>query len=87
MESSTHAGQKAANVNMSADPADPDPASPAAGSNDTAADEEKPSPERSRELGEGLGVFRALILMFLFYLAAGWIVWIAWAAFQHWRSQ
>ena len=86
MESTTKTGQKAANVSMGPDPADPDPASSSAGSTNSPADDEMPSPDRSREAGEGLGVFRALILMAIFYLAAGGIVWLVWNAVRYWHA-
>ena len=42
--------------------------------------------EPSRRIGEGVGVFRALLLTILFYGAFGFLAWFAWHAFQHWRG-
>ena len=47
---------------------------------------ENPPAEFSRRAGEGLGVFRALLLMLIFYLASGWAIWFAWHAWRHWRA-
>lgn len=86
MESTTKTEQKAANVSMGTDPTDSDTADASAHPNNSAADGEMRPRPRSRELGEGLGVFRALLLMAIFYLAAGGIVWLIWSAFRHLRT-
>ena len=36
-------------------------------------------------MGEGLGVFRALLLTAFFYIACGSLVWFAWHMFRQWR--
>lgn len=38
--------------------------------------------EYSKPLGEGLGVFRALMLMLIFYFVLGGILWYAWHAWR-----
>jgi len=40
----------------------------------------------SERIGEGLGVFRALLLMILFYVAFGILAWYGWHVFHHWRG-
>lgn len=56
-----------------------------AGQKETMA-EEAPATEPVRRIGEGLGVFRALLLMIMFYAAVGFLAWFGWHAFQHWRG-
>jgi hypothetical protein len=41
---------------------------------------------RPHPAGEGLGVFRGLLLMVLFYIAIGFLGWFAWNAFRHWHA-
>jgi hypothetical protein len=48
-----------------------------------AASSERQNPPR---IGEGLGVFRALLIMVLFYVAFGFLAWFGWHAFKQWRS-
>jgi len=48
--------------------------------------EETPDSKASRRMGEGLGVFRALLLTALFYISLGFLLWFAWHTFQHWRG-
>jgi hypothetical protein len=50
------------------------------------AKEETPLHEFSKPLGEGLGVFRALMLMLIFYVVLGGILWYASHAWRHWRA-
>lgn len=50
------------------------------------AAEETPEPDLKQRIGEGLGVFRALLLTIVFYMAFGSILWFAWHAFKHWRA-
>jgi hypothetical protein len=57
-----------------------------AGSNESPAEEKverKPAPRT----GEGVGVFRALLIMALFYVVFGLLIGLAWYAFQHWRGR
>ena len=68
---------------MSIDPRD----ASAARSEPFPAQEELPVREPSPEIGEGLGVFRALLLMLILYLAAGFLLWFAWHAWRHWASR
>ena len=68
---------------MSIDPRD----ASAARSEPFPVEEEAPARASSQGIGEGLGVFRALILMVILYLAAGFLVWFAWHAFRHWASR
>ena len=42
--------------------------------------------EHPRSVGEGLGVFRGLLLMLFFYLAIGFLGWLGWNAFMHWHT-
>ena len=44
--------------------------------------EETPELEAPQPIGEGLGVFRALLLTVLFYIVSGLLVWLAWHAVQ-----
>jgi len=37
-------------------------------------------------LGEGLAVFRALLIMAMFYVAFGFLAWFGWHAFKQWRG-
>ena len=39
--------------------------------------------EPSQPIGEGLGVFRALLITVLFYIAFGFLICFAWFAFAH----
>ena len=48
-----------------------------------AATEREPAPR----MGEGLGVFRALLLTALLYLAFGSLVWFTWHMFRQWHRQ
>ena len=50
----------------------------------SAAEEQTPPRDFSEPLGEGLGVFRALMLMLIFYLVLGGILWYGWLAWRHW---
>lgn len=50
------------------------------------ADPEPPVDE-SCDVGEGLGVFRALFLILIFYAASGLLIWFAWHAWRHWHSR
>jgi hypothetical protein len=60
-----------------------DPHHPPSDANVPPDDKEPPSRKSSEEPGEGLGVFRALILMAIFYLLAAGIVWLVWHTFWH----
>ena len=48
----------------------------------TAEVEEAPASERP-PVGEGIGVFRALLLTILAYATFGFIAWYAWHVFRH----
>ena len=50
-------------------------------------DPETPVGEPSHNVREGLGVFRALLLMLIFYLAAGFLLWFVWHAWRHWHAR
>jgi hypothetical protein len=67
---------------MSTDPPD----ASAAPSEDSRSGEETPVRESSGPIGEGLGVFRALILMVIFYVVSASIIWFAWHAWRHWHT-
>ncbi len=56
-----------------------------AGTEPTGAAEEAPNREPLQRVGEGIGVFRALLLNFLFYVAFGFLIWLAWHAWRHWH--
>jgi len=45
-----------------------------------------PERERPRRTGEGVGVFRALLITVLIYAACGFLLWYAWHVFRHWRA-
>ena len=47
--------------------------------------EQTPAREPVKRIDEGLGVFRALILMLIFYLAAASVLWFAWHAWRYWH--
>jgi len=49
--------------------------------------EEASESATSQRIGEGLGVFRALILTALFYLALGSLLWGLWQAIAYWRGR
>jgi len=51
-----------------------------------ASAEEAKGTTSSEGLGEGLAVFRALLLMVLSYVVFGFLGWIAWHAFRQWRG-
>ena len=53
---------------------------------ETAAKEETCLREVARPAGEGLGVFRAFVLVLIFYFALGGILWYAWHAWRQWRA-
>lgn len=57
-----------------------------AGPNESTA-EQKIEQEPSQGMGEGVGVFRALLIMALFYLAFGLSIWFVWHTFQRWRGR
>lgn len=48
--------------------------------------------DETRETGtvqhadEGIGVFRGLIMMALFYVVFGFLIWFAWSVFSQWRG-
>ena len=67
---------------MSTDPSD----ASAAHSEDSESGQGTPVRETSNGIGEGLGVFRALLLMLIFYAASASILWFAWQAWRHWRG-
>ena len=48
---------------------------------------ETPEQQPSKRMGEGLGVFRALLLTAIFYVAFGFLAWFAWHAFMNWRGR
>ncbi len=50
------------------------------------AAEETSEQQNPQRVGEGLGVFRALLLTVAFYFAFGVLAWVAWLAFKHWRG-
>lgn len=50
------------------------------------AAKEQPEQESAQHGGEGIGVFRALLLTALFYIALGFAVWFAWNLFRQWRG-
>ena len=41
--------------------------------------------EFDQPLNEGLGVFRAFVLILIFYFVVGGILWYGWHAWRHWR--
>jgi len=47
---------------------------------------EPPAGETSAPIGEGVGLFRGLLLMLLFYAALGWALWFAWHAWRQWQA-
>jgi hypothetical protein len=49
--------------------------------------EEVPTPQTLKHVDEGIGVFRALILILLLYAALGSAIWFAWHAWGHWHAQ
>jgi len=59
---------------------------PEAGTEPSVATEETPDREPLQRVGEGIGVFRALLLTVLFYVAFGFMIWFAWQAWRHWRA-
>jgi len=48
-------------------------------------EETSPRPPSAR-IDEGLGVFRGLILMLIFYAASALLVWAGWQAWRHWHT-
>ena len=50
------------------------------------AAEETSEQQPAKRMGEGLGVFRALLLTAIFYIAFGFLAWVAWHAFMNWRA-
>ncbi len=58
---------------------------PLPGASESAADE-RAEAQPSKRVGEGLGVFRALILMSVFYVVLGMLGWLLWHLFRHWHS-
>ena len=67
---------------MSTDPSD----ASAAHSDDSEPGEETPVRATSNGVGEGLGVFRALLLMLFFYAASAAVIWFGWQAWRHWHT-
>ena len=57
-----------------------------AGTEPSVAPEETPDREPSQRIGEGIGVFRGLLLTALLYIAFGFLVWFAWHAWRHWPA-
>ena len=57
------------------------------GTEPSVAAEETPDREPSQRIDEGIGVFRALLLTALFYVAFGFLIWFAWHAWKHWHAQ
>ena len=51
-----------------------------------AVPEETRGREATQPADEGVGLFRGLIIMALFYLAFGFLVWFAWTLFSQWRG-
>ena len=51
-----------------------------------ATDARKVSETERPHVGEGLGVFRGLLLTLLFYIAIGVLGWFAWNALRHWHT-
>ena len=45
--------------------------------------EEASAPQTLKRVEEGIGVFRALILSFLFYAVMGSAIWLAWKVWGH----
>jgi hypothetical protein len=56
-----------------------------AGTEPPVAPDEAPDREPLQRVGEGIGVFRALLLTALFYVAFGFMIWFAWHAWRHWH--
>lgn len=50
------------------------------------AAKEKPELELEQHPGGGIGVFRALLLTVLFYIAVGFTAWFVWNLFRQWRG-
>ena len=44
---------------------------------------ETPEQQPSKRMGEGLGVFRALLLTAILYVAFGFLAWFAWHALMN----
>jgi len=40
----------------------------------------------SARIGEGLGVFRAVLFMLALYIGLGFLAWFAWHAWRLWHS-
>jgi hypothetical protein len=59
---------------------------PLAGTDTSGAAEETERPETRQRPGEGIGVFRALIITALIYAVLGFLIWFAWDAFFHVRG-
>ena len=49
----------------------------------TVAAEQSSERQNSKPMGEGLSVFRGLLIMMLFYIAFGFFIWFAWQALRH----
>jgi hypothetical protein len=52
----------------------------------TVAAEQASERQNSKRMGEGLSVFRGLLIMALFYAAFGFLLWFAWHALKHSHS-
>lgn len=61
-------------------------ASTAAANKAPLTSEETPERELSQQGAEGVGVFRALILTALIYIAFGFLICFAWILFHQWRG-
>jgi len=61
-------------------------ATAAAATKAPAVSEDTQEREVPQHVGEGVGVFRALILTALLYIAFGFLIWFAWNLFRQWRG-
>jgi len=67
---------------MSSDPTN----ASAAQSQSSESGNETAARDPSKRIDEGLGVFRALILMLMFYAASASMIWLAWYVWHHWYA-
>ena len=63
-----------------------DPTEPTVSPLEASEAAEQPMALEVAERGEGIGVFRALILTVLIYSAGASILWFAWRVWRHWRA-
>lgn len=61
-------------------------ATAAAANKASVASEETPEREVVQHQDEGVGVFRALMLTALLYIAFGFLIWFGWNLFRQWRG-